>query len=243
MAGNDDRVDNPDEQYQFSDELNTTKQFELEGEEAPPKPSPIQMVIEFLARNRPLAFLLFITIAVSIVYQFVRSPATPTSQPTLQHPHAAATTNAFSAQQSAQVKDQITALQKKMSDNADAFRRVSQSNQSEVMVLKGELSQSKQTMAQLSANNAQLQTAMNKLGQQLAGIYQTLHPQAKVEPLRYYIQAVVPGRAWLSSNKGDYLTVQLGTNLPKYGAIRQINADAGLIATSSGKMIHFSANE
>ena len=239
-----DRVDHPDEQYQFSDELNTTQQFELEGEQEPSKPSFFQSVLQFLARNRPLAFLLFIVFAVSIVYQFVRTPSVP--KPKAATPAAVATTHTtgtFDSQQSAVMKSQISELQKNLSDQMNATKQLSQTNQSGLAALKAELTQANQSMAQLRADNAQLKTSLHQQSAQITAINRSLHPQAKVEPLRYYIQAIVPGRAWLSSNKGDYMTVQLGTNLPQYGAIRQINSDAGLIVTSSGKIIHFSANE
>ena len=84
---------------------------------------------------------------------------------------------------------------------------------------------------------------MSRQMQVLLGDYrkreQAKQPKVKVTPTIFYIQAIVPGRAWLSSNKGDYVTVSLGSKLAEYGAVRRIDAEAGLVLTSSGKMIHF----
>jgi|GEM_PF-1974676 len=65
-------------------------------------------------------------------------------------------------------------------------------------------------------------------------------PKVAVKQAVYYIQAVIPGRAWLKSDEGKVLTVNRGTEVPGYGAVRGINPKLGRIYTSSGRVIRYS---
>ncbi len=58
--------------------------------------------------------------------------------------------------------------------------------------------------------------------------------------VRYYLQAVIPGRAWLVAENGTTLTVREGSTLVGYGFIRSIDTKQGRVFTSSGKTIKFS---
>ena len=58
--------------------------------------------------------------------------------------------------------------------------------------------------------------------------------------LRYYIQAVIPGRAWLIDNNGKSITVREGSKVTDYGVVKIIDPLQGKIITSSGKNITFS---
>lgn len=79
-----------------------------------------------------------------------------------------------------------------------------------------------------------------------------LHPKKKIEIahmskpvhiVQYYLQAVIPGRAWLRSSDGDTFTVSQGTSLAQYGVVRYIDALHGQVLTSSGQVIKFSQDD
>lgn len=55
----------------------------------------------------------------------------------------------------------------------------------------------------------------------------------------YFIQAVIPGRAWLKSEKRSTITVSIGTRLPGYGVITRIDPQRGRVMTSSGRIIRY----
>ena len=59
----------------------------------------------------------------------------------------------------------------------------------------------------------------------------------------YYINAVIPGRAWLIGVNGSTLTVREGTKIPGYGVVRLIDSMEGRILTSSGRVIKFSQED
>ena len=59
----------------------------------------------------------------------------------------------------------------------------------------------------------------------------------------YYLQAVLPGRAWLQSSLGQTQTVRVGDLLRGYGAVTAINAEKGVVQTSSGKRIEYGRDD
>ncbi|PJE17815.1 type IVB secretion system protein IcmG/DotF [Legionella sp.] len=59
----------------------------------------------------------------------------------------------------------------------------------------------------------------------------------------YYIQAVIPGRAWLIAPNGSTLTVREGTQITGYGVIKLIDPNQGRILTTSGRVIRFSQQD
>lgn len=64
-----------------------------------------------------------------------------------------------------------------------------------------------------------------------------------VPAVRYYIQAVIPGRAWLVASNGHTLTVREGSIIPGYGLVKLIDPSQGRILTSSGHLIRFSQDD
>lgn len=55
-----------------------------------------------------------------------------------------------------------------------------------------------------------------------------------IEEPEYTVHAVVPGRAWLKSSKGQIVTVAEGDSIGNYGKILVIDAANGVVLTSSG---------
>ncbi|MDI9817886.1 MULTISPECIES: type IVB secretion system protein IcmG/DotF [unclassified Legionella] len=62
-------------------------------------------------------------------------------------------------------------------------------------------------------------------------------------PPTYYIQAIIPGRAWLIAQNGSTITVREGTKVVGYGVIKLIDSRQGRVLTSSGRMIRFSQQD
>lgn len=63
------------------------------------------------------------------------------------------------------------------------------------------------------------------------------------QPNIYYINAVIPGRAWLIGTNGSTLTVREGTKISGYGVVRLIDSMQGRVLTSSGRVIRFSQDD
>lgn len=59
----------------------------------------------------------------------------------------------------------------------------------------------------------------------------------------YSIKAIVPGRVWLDSSKGNSMTVTVGDHLIGYGVVKKVDARLGQVFTSSGKVITYGEND
>lgn len=53
----------------------------------------------------------------------------------------------------------------------------------------------------------------------------------------FYVQAMVPGRAWIIGEFGKLMTVKVGDKLPSYGIVQSIDVENNIIRTSSGRNI------
>jgi hypothetical protein len=62
----------------------------------------------------------------------------------------------------------------------------------------------------------------------------TMDGKISIEEPEYLVHAVIPGRAWLKSSKGQILTVTEGDTVGNYGKILVIDAANGVVLTSSG---------
>ncbi len=60
---------------------------------------------------------------------------------------------------------------------------------------------------------------------------------------KFYLQAVIPGRAWLIATNGATLTVREGTVIAGYGIVKLIDPNQGRVTTSSGQVIRFSQED
>lgn len=60
---------------------------------------------------------------------------------------------------------------------------------------------------------------------------------------KYYIQAIIPGRAWLISSNGTTLTIREGSDVPGYGRVKLIDPNQGRVLTSSGQIIRFNQDD
>lgn len=120
------------------------------------------------------------------------------------------------------------------------------------------------TMQQrLSAMQLALSSVTNKLGeanQALQDLQEKMKPKPIPESIKkmirkspkrrrartvprtmYFIQAMIPGRAWLKGKNGSTITVGKGSRLPGYGRVQRIDPKAGTVVMSSGVVIRYSA--
>lgn len=104
--------------------------------------------------------------------------------------------------------------------------------------IKQSMEQINEKMEQQSQQMVRLQSI--KRASRIASAPKAKNVTPKAEQTQYFIQAVIPGRAWLMSTKGATLTVSRGSAVPGYGDVRLINPKLGRIFTSSGRIIQFS---
>lgn len=61
--------------------------------------------------------------------------------------------------------------------------------------------------------------------------------------MKYFVKAVIPGRAWLIAENGSTLTVRKGSIVPGYGVVTMVDVSQGRVLTNSGKTITFGQND
>jgi intracellular multiplication protein IcmG len=106
-------------------------------------------------------------------------------------------------------------------------------------------------MNKLSQAITDLTTQLNKQSEEIIVLMERTKPKPRrIIRLRpyaelniYYINAVIPGRAWLIGTNGSTLTVREGTKIPGYGVVRLIDSMEGRVLTSSGRVIRFSQED
>ncbi len=96
---------------------------------------------------------------------------------------------------------------------------------------------SQQMLAQLAYQQRLLFTLTQATIKKPKTVKKLLEPPKQ----KYFIKAIIPGRAWLFNEKGDFLTVVRGSTIPRYGQANVIDAEQGIITTTSGEVIAFSS--
>ncbi|MDF2939942.1 MAG: hypothetical protein K0R66_584 [Gammaproteobacteria bacterium] len=99
------------------------------------------------------------------------------------------------------------------------------------------LNNMQQSMQALAASLNTYNKNMQVIGQQLGRTQQQLalllaEQSATVQKLT--LRAVVPGRAWLVDDQGNTTTVTVGTQLPNYGTVVNIDSGKGEVIMSTG---------
>lgn len=64
-------------------------------------------------------------------------------------------------------------------------------------------------------------------------------PKYEMPHIDYFVQAVIPGRAWLVNEKGQAITVRVGSEVPGYGMVKDIDAPEGRVVMSTSKVFRF----
>lgn len=62
-------------------------------------------------------------------------------------------------------------------------------------------------------------------------------------PPAYYVQAVIPGRAWLKDASGKIVSVGIGDQVQGYGTVTKIEPRSGTVITSSGNKIEYGISQ
>lgn len=114
------------------------------------------------------------------------------------------------------------------------------------------LAEGLRTVSRLETNVNSLQSQLNLMNERLQDLTNQLKKQNEpkkkivkavvkefVKRPAYYVQALVPERAWLKQGDGTTITVSRGDELPGYGQISDINVSQGTVTTSKGDIISF----
>ncbi|HHF7363385.1 TPA: type IVB secretion system protein IcmG/DotF [Legionella anisa] len=153
------------------------------------------------------------------------------------------------------VVQESSALQQKVASIESSQQTV----QSEVSSMNQQVSNINNNVNALNAQITKLNQVINDLNTQVvkqSEVINVLIERTKPKPVKrvihikpaspqinYYINAVIPGRAWLIGTNGSTLTVREGSKIAGYGVVKLIDSMQGRVLTSSGRVIRFSQED
>jgi intracellular multiplication protein IcmG len=135
-----------------------------------------------------------------------------------------------------EVREQLNRLAQQTAQNSAQMNNISRN----VQTLESQM---------MKLNNVLLDL-LKEAKQQKATEAQSVDHQGQVKgsqegttELRYYIQAIIPGRAWLKDSNGKIFTVTTGDGIPGYGTVIKIEPKKGLISTDQGRVIEYGIDQ
>jgi intracellular multiplication protein IcmG len=243
-----------DEEYQFPqdeyvDEIHAEPEAAPEEAEEQPLMAEASSAVRgglanIWSSHKRIITIVGVLVVVSLTFTVMRSlhksgelPAAPTQTA----PVAAAPT--VQTMVDPQVIDQLTSLKQDAATNSAVVRQL----QGQVQDLNNSLNQTRASQQQLNQSLMilvgqvqQLTTEVKVLAQPKPVKVAVAAPKAKPVPvITFQIRAVVPGRAWIVGSDGQSQSVAVGDHVPQYGSVQSIDADAGVVLTTSGKTIKF----
>lgn len=115
-------------------------------------------------------------------------------------------------------------------------------------VVTGNLNDVTSKLAQLSQRLEAMQTLLQQQQTQpketvkkveKVHITKKVHHVARTPRTCFYIQAIIPGRAWLVASNDQTMTVAWGDIIPGYGKVSLIDPVKGVVVTNKGAIIRF----
>lgn len=147
-------------------------------------------------------------------------------------------------------RDRLSLLEKEQTDLQAQISTLS----AQMLTLNSNINTTATNLKQISDQLSQLTTVVQNEAKAQAELVDKMEKQAKMgfgpgrmglpgQQVQYFLQAIIPGRAWLVSSEGETLTVSRGSPLGNYGKVSFIDAASGRVLTSSGQTITFSRDD
>jgi len=170
-------------------------------------------------------------------------PAAPAKEEVTQPPAEAA------VQPSASFEGQMTAIRQENEKLIAKLEQQALQNQTRIGSLEQKITDLKEGVGDLHQGIQDLTTQVkhNQELQKALSVYKARSQKRKEQTIRhikrYFVRAVIPGRAWLYGADGTSMTVTVGNSIPGYGRITAIDPYSGAVATSSGVKLRYGVSE
>jgi len=187
-------------------------------------------------RNKRILLVIALVILLIVVFRIVNTEKAPALKPVQTQPVAE------EAPPPSNDNDMLGSLN---SLRAHTSRTESQIKdlQGQVADMQSSLNQSQEANQALQKSVADLTSQMQGLSTELNNALEKLKPAAKTPRIVFHLRAVIPDRAWIIANTGETESVTVGDHIKQYGTVRSIDAQSGLIETSSGRKIGYGTND
>jgi len=257
-----DDYDNDNTEYQLSDEEETV--YEPEEEQrttGPSKPEP--GISKKPPKKKIFLAIIVIIVVIFVGYRLIHSIA---SKKTTSLPVAKVTpvktivtsTSIKKVESKPVVKKttgsikQIMQLQHKNTSAVEALKQQQSDNQSTLKGFHQKLSNMNERIGSLQTTTHGMASQLNKMQtmqQQVKSAAQARTVRVRTAKIRrvrqqkrYFVQAVIPGRAWLRGADGSAITIIRGDKVPGYGSVVAIDPYSGTVTMSSGIKLSYAIN-
>jgi len=147
----------------------------------------------------------------------------------------------------AKSQEQIATLESKNAELTEMIDKLKDQNQKSL----DEMKQMQESMTKLAEETQRLHKAMYVLvssaKKQKAAAKRKVTPTRRsittVKRSNYYVDAIIPGRAWLKDENGKTITVSIGDQISGYGKVTTIDPVNGVVTTSNGTRFEYGIQE
>lgn len=238
---NEERKSTGGDEYQYPNEEYVAETTPVEEKAEQPKRS--HFIVRLMQSNKRVTIVILIIIIALIAFKLlslrshVKVIATPKPVVAAQTmPTPVVTTP------SPQEVEQLNSLKQDEQTNQLTVSEL----QNQVQDLHNSLNQSTSAQAQLNQSMVALTEQVKQLEQVVAAT--TRKPAVRKAalapaPIVFHLRAIVPGRAWIVSSDGLSESVAQGDSVPQYGTVQVVDANRGMVLTSSGKVIGYGDND
>jgi len=238
---NDDEKRKPmgDEEYQYPNEEYVTETTPTEERE--PK-KRMNFIVHLIQNNKRVTVVVLVVIIALIAFKIMRGRNK--IQPVVKsHPVV---------QQSAPRLVAQTQPSPELINQLNALKQSADENQAQISQLQNQLTDMGTQLRQSNSTQEQLNQSMSVLVQELKQLANKTQKQPvkkikkaalPIRPIVFHLKAIVPGRAWIVSNDGLSESVSVGDTIARYGTVKVVDANRGMVLTSSGKVIGYGEND
>ena len=130
------------------------------------------------------------------------------------------------------IQSDIKAIRQQNSKILNELGKGQFGNQTSIMQINNHLKNLNKKINQVSAELAKLKNVHTKTSSNNNNAASSANNQQNHQG--YFVEAVIPGRAWLQAADGTTTTVSKGDTLPGYGKVKSINSYSGTVKTTRG---------
>ena len=207
-------------------------------------------VLAFVSKYKRIFMVLLAALMILLFYHFTHNASSSAKS-------AVANTQQPAAQPMVQSPQQSSTLRAMDSAMKTQYGQLSQQtgqNQQSIEQLNEQVAQLQGGVQQIGADESQMDRSIKELTAHISALIKQQSPKKSAvgktthyQPVKivYVLKAVVPGRAWIQGSNNTTDSLRVGDSVPNsdYGKVTQINANQGVVQTSSGKSIVFGPND
>lgn len=140
-----------------------------------------------------------------------------------------------------QTNQELTTLVKTMQQRNEAFISELKNNYQKQLTNLGNKEEAiTAQIAILKARVKGLSNSVRNLNKAVAEDQVASHKKKKVfKHSDYHVEAIIPGRAWLTDSKGNTITVSVGDEIKGFGKVYKISPSLGTVKMSKGTVFNY----